>query len=39
MMIKQNIAPFIKTESRNFISENDIYDVFESIYSTITSNI
>ena len=39
MMMKQNIAPFIGTKSRNIISENDIYDLFESSYSTISSNI
>ena len=37
---KQNLAPFIQTQkAETIINEIDIDDVFESIYTTIISNI
>ena len=40
MIIKQNIASFIRTQKhKTIISESDIDHVFESIYSTIISSI
>ena len=38
-MIKQNMIPFIQTQAETVINKSDIDDVFESIYSTIKSNI
>ena len=39
VMIKQNMIPFIQTQAETVINKSDINDVFESIYSTIKSNI
>ena len=39
MMIEQNIAPYSNLKAEIIINEGDINDVFESIYSTIISNI
>ena len=39
VMIKQNMIPFIQTQAEAVINKSDIDDVFESIYSTIKSNI
>ena len=39
VMIKQNMIPFIQTQAETVINKSDIDDVFESIYSTIKSNI
>ena len=38
-MIKQNKTPFIQTQKQKQLLMSDTDDVFESIYSTIISNI
>ena len=39
-MIKHYIAPFyLNSKAKTTLNKSDIYDVFESTYSTIISNI
>ena len=38
-MIEQNIVPYSNLKAEIIINEGDINDVFESIHSTIISNI
>ena len=38
-MIEQNIVPYSNLKAEIIINEGDINDVFESVYSTIISNI
>ena len=39
MKIKESLAIFIPSSKAEIISESNMNDVFESIYSTIISNI
>ena len=38
-MIKQDMTPFIQTKNQKIINKSGIGDIFESIHTTVMSNI